>query len=122
MEKNHTETLTGILPIESFNELSYEDFNNLYFNKKPVIIKKAILKDKSLNTWSDTYLKSLLGNRPVDVKFSKKGLYDLTSADQYGNRKMPFSEAVDLIASITGGEDYPIICSNCRYPIYCPTQ
>lgn len=106
MEKNYSETLTEVgLPIDTVSGLSFEAFNNLYFNKKPVIIKKAVLKDKSLTTWTDDYLKSLLGSRPVDVKFSKRGLYNLTSADQYGNMKMPFNEAVDLIASITGGED-----------------
>ena len=89
------------------SNLSQAEFNQKYYNKKPVIIKGAVLKSGSFKGWTDSYLKNTIGSRSVNVKHSQGGVYNITNNQQYENITLPFDEAVDLVAKpVEGGLSY----------------
>jgi ribosomal protein L16 Arg81 hydroxylase len=74
-------------------------FNEHYFGKKPVIHKAAIRNSLCHRQWSVDYLKSVMGDRPVNVKHSKTGLFNISVGEQYQTMTVPFEKAVDLFTS-----------------------
>lgn len=86
-------------PVAEVTSLSREDFNQHYFKKEPLIIRGAIKDSAYFQKWTNEYLKSTLGTRPVMVKTSSNGLYDYANTGEYLDVELPFNNAVDLITA-----------------------
>lgn len=84
---------------ESVDELTIDDFNQVYFDKRPVMIRQAVQPWPGYKIWSVDYLKQKIGARQVMVDYSKNGLYndglkELTSVSG------TFEKMVDLFYNI----------------------
>lgn len=85
--------------IDSAGTLSREQFNQTYFNKRPFVYKGAVKHTIAFNEWSPEYLRSAIGNRPVKVKYSESGFYNIAVKAQNNTITVPFDKALEFFSS-----------------------
>jgi hypothetical protein len=85
--------------VDEMYEPDRSRFNELYFGKRPVIHKGAVINSPCYRKWTPDYLRAAIGGRTVNVKHSKTGLYNISVGELYHNMSMPFGNALDLFTS-----------------------
>ena len=87
-----------LTPVDTVENISRTDFNNLYLKPRRPLVIKGLTKDwPAREKWTPEYLKQAMQNRIVP-------LYDNSKADpskpiNASETKMPFGEYMDLIRS-----------------------
>ncbi len=80
--------------VTTVSELTKIDFCKNYFDlNKPVIIKSGGKNTSAFKKWNPDYLKSIIGEKTVDVKYSKKGVFNYRKGE-VTNLNLSFNEAV----------------------------
>src|SRR4051812_39015204 len=57
--------------VDVVSSLTEQEFNDGYYNKKPVLIKGALKDSRACRLWSLDYLRSKAGNRVVKFAYNE---------------------------------------------------
>lgn len=82
--------------IDVVQEMSSTEFYNLYFDKKPVIVKGGIKDTRFYKNWSMDYLKQKAGSKRVTLNYTPSKLYN-NAVSEIKTTEGAFSEMVDRL-------------------------
>ncbi|MBD2603282.1 cupin-like domain-containing protein [Scytonema hofmannii FACHB-248] len=100
---------TSVNQIERIHKPTLDEFKQKIFSsRKPVIITGKINDWKAYSLWSVDYLNNVVGNKEINVNFSKKQIFDFDPKAQFSmvSKKMKFTDFTDWIFQEKTTDEY----------------
>ncbi|PWK65253.1 Cupin-like domain-containing protein [Mucilaginibacter oryzae] len=78
--------------IDEVSNITDQEFYDIYFSKKPVLIKGSVTETSYFKNWSHEYLMNKIGTRPVPVRYISNGIFN----DASEIVTLPFNDFIKL--------------------------